>query len=310
MHDVDDLETNDVQGVARKYRGIGLMILDRFVAAVRTDPRPRVRANAVTVILDTCYFGGQLDRARPFLLEALADPDPDVVARAADALAGWFLDDASVKAALSARVPALRAATSSSDSIVQAHAVSALEKMGERPPAENMLRASSSALRRRGIEQAATARDLTAVSLLVELARHDPEVVVRMEAIPVAAELAAPDVRDPLLADLVGDPDDNVANAAIKAAGVLRAAAVQAKLEAIVAAPEGNRTGAAIDALAAIGAATAAPGIATHLNDRATNTLLSVKSALDALIGPARDLQGWQAWARENGYLPAGGTKR
>jgi NAD(P)-dependent dehydrogenase (short-subunit alcohol dehydrogenase family) len=59
-----------------------------------------------------------------------------------------------VKTALAAHTQALRAATSSSDPIVQAPAVSALEKMGERPPAESMLRASNSAIRRRGIAQA------------------------------------------------------------------------------------------------------------------------------------------------------------
>ncbi len=78
------------------------------------------------------------------MLEALADPDADVLARAGDALAGFFLGDSKVKEALSQQAQALRAATSSPDLIVQAHAVSALEKMGERPPAESMLRARTS----------------------------------------------------------------------------------------------------------------------------------------------------------------------
>ena len=304
MHEADDLETNDVQGIARKYRGIGLDILDRFVAAVRSDPRPRVRANAVTVILDTCYFGRQLERARPYLLEALADPDPDVLARAGDALAGFFFGDAKVKEALSQHAQALRAATSSSDSIVQAHAVSALEKMGERPPAASMLSASSSGLRRRGIEQASKAHDLSAAPLLITLARTDPEVVVRMEAIPVAAELAARDVRDQFLGELIADPDDHVGAAAIEAAGATKATALAKKIEAVLAAPEGNRTEAAITALAALGDAAAAPAIAAHLNDRGTDTKWSAKLALDALVGPARDLPAWQTWAREKRYLP------
>lgn len=304
MPDVDDLETNNVQGVARKYRGIGLELLDRFVAAVHSDPRPRVRANAVTVILDTCYFGGQLERARAVLLDALGDPDPGVVARAGDALAGFFLGDSKIKDALAQHTQALRAATSSSDSIVQAHAVSALEKMGERPPAASMLRASSSGLRRRGIEQASKAHDLSAASLLVALARTDPEVVVRMEAIPVAAELAARDVRDQFLGELIADPDDNVGAVAIQAAGSTKAAALTKKIEAILATPEGNRTEAAITALAALGDATAARSIAAHLADRGTDTKWSAKLALDALVGPVRDLPSWQAWAREKGYLP------
>jgi hypothetical protein len=31
--------------------------------------------------------------------------------------------------------------------------------------------------------------------------------------------------------------------------------------------------------------------------------------ALDKLVGPARDLPDWQAWAREKGYLPKTGPK-
>jgi len=308
MHDVDDLETDNVQGIARKYRGFGTTVLDRMVTAMRGDPRPRVRANAVTIIFDICFFGKELARARPYLLEALADSDPDVLARAADALAGSFLDDPTVKTALSQRAPALRAATSSKDSIVQAHAVSALENMGERPAAESMLRASSSALRRRGIEQAAKAQDRSAVALLVELARHDPEALVRLEAIPVIAELASPDVRDPLLNELVGDPNDIVAIAAIKAAGNARVSVVQPKLEAILSAPGGSRTEAAVTALADLGAAGAAPKIAAHLDEGGTDTKLSIKHALDKLVGPPRAYTEWQAWAREKGYLRSSGA--
>jgi HEAT repeat protein len=262
-----------------------------------------VRANAVTIIFDTSYFGGQMERARPYLLEALADPDPDVVARAADALAGWFLDDAEVKATLSTYVPVLRTATASVDSITQAHAVSALEKMGARPPAESMLRSSNAGLRRRGIEQAAKAQDLSAASMLITIARTDPVLVIRMEAIPVAAELAAPDVRDQFLGELIESTDDDVGAAAIRAAGATRATALAKKIEAVLSAVEGNRTGAAITALAALGDTDAAPAIAAHLNDH-FNTQLSAKLALDTLVGPARALPTWQAWAREKHYLP------
>ncbi len=310
MQDVDDLDTDNVQGIARKYRAEGLVVVDRAAAAMRGDARPRVRANAVTVLLDVFYFNQKLASARPYLLEALGDPSPDVLSRAADGLAGWFLDDPAVKTALAAHTEALRAATSSSDPIIQAHAVSALEKMGERPPAESMLRASSSAIRRRGIAQALAAHDLTAVPALVDLARGDPEPVVRMEAIPVAAELAAPDVRDALLGDLLGDPGDGVASAAIKAAGDTHAAALAPKLEAILATPEGNRTAAAIAALGALGDTAAVPAIAAHLHDRSTDTKWNAKLALDALAGPARGLPDWQQWALANGYVAPNGTKR
>jgi hypothetical protein len=61
------------------------------------------------------------------------------------------------------------------------------------------------------------ARDRSAAPLLIELARTDPEVLVRIEAIPVAAALATPDMRDPFLDALVADRDDHVAAAAIQA---------------------------------------------------------------------------------------------
>jgi len=304
MQDVDDLDTNDVQGIARKYRAQGLAVVDRVAAALRSDSRPRVRANAATVLLDLFYFTGQKDKVRPYLLEALADLSPDVVSRAADGLAGWFLDDTAVKTALASHVETLRKATSSSDPIVQAHAVSALEKMGERPPSASMLRASNSAIRRRGIAQALEAHDLTAVPALVDLARSDPELVVRMEAIPVAAALAAPNVRDSLLSDLVGDPNDGVGNAAIKAAGDTGATTLASKIEAILATPEGNRAAAAVAALGALGDTAAVPAITAHLNDPSTDTKWNAKLALDALVGPARALPEWQQWARSKGYLP------
>jgi HEAT repeat protein len=101
-----------------------------------------------------------------------------------------------------------------------------------------------------------------------------------------------------------------VANAAIKAAGDTQAAALAPKLEAILAAPEGNRTAAAIAALAALGDAAAVPRIAAHLADRSTDTKWNAKLALDALAGPARGLPEWQDWARGKGYLPANGTKQ
>jgi hypothetical protein len=34
MHDVDDLETDNVQGIARKYRAQGLAVVDRVVSAM------------------------------------------------------------------------------------------------------------------------------------------------------------------------------------------------------------------------------------------------------------------------------------
>lgn len=309
MSDADDLDTNDVQGIARKYRAQGLAVVDRVVAAMRSDERPRVRANAVTVLLDVFYFRGDKDKARPYLLEALGDPLPDVVTRAADGLAGIFFEDPAVKTALAAHVETLRAATSSSDPIVQAHAVSALEKMGERPPSESMLRASNAAIRRRGISQALDAHDLTAVPALVDLAHNDLELVVRMEAIPVAAALATPTMRDSLLGDLVVDPNDGVANAALKAAGDTGAQALAGKIETILAKPEGNLTASAIAALGALGATAAVPAIAAHLEDRSTDAKWNAKLALDALVGSPRALAEWQAWAHGKGYLPADGTK-
>ena len=300
MHAVDDLMTDDVQGVARRHRYLGL---DAVIAAVRADPRPRVRANAVTVILDAMYFNGRLDDARGYLLDALSDPSPDVEARAADGLAGWFLEDASVKTALRQHVASLGEAATNPDPIVQAHAISALEKMGERPPPAAILAASNSAIRRRGIEQAMVARDASAVPLLIRLAHDDPEVVVRLEAIPVVAALASPDVRDAFLLTFIDGEENHLANEAIKAAGDTRATALVERLRAIVARHEAQRTGSAIAALAALRDTSSVPLIAALISDRSTDIRWNSKLALDVLVGPERGLLEWQAWAQQQGYL-------
>ncbi|HMG52672.1 MAG TPA: HEAT repeat domain-containing protein [Kofleriaceae bacterium] len=303
MTAVDDLATDNIRDITRKYRPLGLDVVDVMVAAMRGDPRPRVRANAVSIVFDACYFAGHLDTALPYLLEALGDPDPDVESRAADVLAGWYLDHSGVRTAVTEHVPRLNAATSSTDRIVQAHAVSALEKLGQRPPAASMLHAQNGAIRQRGVTQALAAHDVEAVPLLVELARTDPELVVRVDAIAAVAELAAAGVRDPLLAALFDDPSDPVAAAAMRAAGTAKAAALAGDLRRVLTAPENNRTDTAIAALTALGDKPAVPAIAAHLGDRGSDAKWNAKLALDALVGETRSLPDWQQWARSQGYL-------
>src|SRR6185369_11608699 len=143
MQEMDDLATDDVQGVARRYRDIGPSAVDKLVKAMRGDSRGRVRANAVTALADVLYHAGRIGDARPYLLEALRDQDPDVVARAADSLAGWLIGEPGVREALARRVPVLREAAGSPDVIVQLHAVTALQQMGEQPPVAGMLAASN-----------------------------------------------------------------------------------------------------------------------------------------------------------------------
>ncbi|HEY2737095.1 MAG TPA: HEAT repeat domain-containing protein [Thermoanaerobaculia bacterium] len=262
-----------------------------------------MRANAVTALLAILAPGDRKREALPSLLAALGDPESDVETRAADGLAGWFLDEAGVGDALTARVPSLRAATGSPDPIVQAHAISALEKMGEPPPAASILAAHNAAIRRRGIAQAAAARDVAAVPLLIELANCDPEEVVRMEAIPVAAALAAPDARDAFLASLIDGPSDTLANVAIRAAGETGATGLGERLRRILASPSGDRTAAAVAAANALKDTSAVPAIAAHLADSSPDTLWETKLALDTLVGAPREVPEWQAWARQRGYL-------
>lgn len=56
--------------------------------------------------------------------------------------------------------------------------------------------------------------------------------MARIEAIPVAAVLATPDVRDPFLDTLVADPDDHLATAAIQAVGATKLADAAANVAA------------------------------------------------------------------------------
>jgi len=93
---VDDLATDNIRDITRKYRPLGLEVVDVMASAIKSDPRPRVRANAVSILFDACYFAGHADTALPYLLQALGDPDADVETRAADVLAGWFLDHSDV----------------------------------------------------------------------------------------------------------------------------------------------------------------------------------------------------------------------
>jgi len=300
---VDDLATDNIRDITRKYRPLGLEVVDVMASAIKSDPRPRVRANAVSILFDACYFAGHADTALPYLLQALGDPDADVETRAADVLAGWFLDHSDVRSVVTAHIPRLTAATSSPDRIIQSHAVSALEKLGQRPPAASVLRAQNAAIRQQGVAAALAAHDVDAVPLLVELAKGDPEVGVRVDAIAAVAELAAPAVRDPLLGALFDDASDPVADAAMRAAGTAKASGLADKLRRSLAAAENNRTDAAIVALTALGDKTAIPAIAAHMGDRGSDALWDAKQALDALVGETRSVPDWQQWARSHGYL-------
>jgi hypothetical protein len=206
---MDDLVTDDVQGVGRKYRHAGPIEMDRLKAALRSDPRGRVRANAVTALISRLVFSPRADELLPLLLRALDDGDPDVETRAAEGLAASFLSAPDVRPALARHADSLRAAVSSKDNIVQTHAVLALQGMGERPPTAALLAAISWANRRVGIEQAQATNDASVAPLLIQIGKSDPEVVIRMEAVPVAARLASPAARDAFLAALIGgaDPD-------------------------------------------------------------------------------------------------------
>jgi HEAT repeat protein len=243
---MDELATDDVQAVGRKYRYAGPVEIDRLKEALRSDPRGRVRANAVTALVSGLVLSPRKDDLRPILLRALDDRDPDVETRAADGLANWFLSDPGVGPALTRHVDSLRAAVSAKDHIVQTHAIWALKGMGERPPTAALLGAISSADRRQGIEQAKEIKDTSAVPLLVQIAKSDPELVVRMEAVPVAAQLAPPETRDAFLAALIdGAQPGHVVEAAIRAAADTGAVAVVPRLRQILAEQKSGDTAAA-----------------------------------------------------------------
>jgi len=250
---MDDLMTEDVQGVGRKYRYAGPVEIDRLTDALRSDPRGRVRANAVTALVGHFVLSPHKDDVLPTLLRALEDRDPDVETRAADGLAGWFLNDPGVRPALDRHLDSLRAAVASKDHIVQTHAISSLQYMGLRPPIAGMLSAINGGHRREGIEQAQATNDASAAPLLIQIAKSDPEVVIRMEAVPVAARLASPAARDAFLAALLDDADPDVVLEAIKAAVETGAVAVVPQLRKVVSERKsGNIAAAAMVALQAL----------------------------------------------------------
>jgi HEAT repeat protein len=252
---MDDLATDDVQGVGRKYRYVSQYVIDNLERVLRSDPRGRVRANAVTALVSGCARVSCSDKVLPSLLRALEDRDPDVETRAADGLAGFYLHVPGVRPALARHVVSLRAAVSSRDFIVASHAISALKEMGERPPTGALLVAVGPSYREDGIEQAGATNDASVAPLLIQIAKADPEENLRTEAVPVAARLAAPAARDALLAALI-DPaqPDHVVRAAIQAAVDTGAVAVAPQLREIVLAdPAGRRSGAvALQALQAL----------------------------------------------------------
>ena len=243
---MDELATDDVQGVGRRYQYAGQPEIDNLRAALRSDQRGRVRANAVTALVSCFVFSPRKDELLPLLLRALEDRDPDVETRAAEGLAVSFLTAPDVRPALARHVASLRVAVASKDEIVQTHAIAALQQMGERPPTAGMLGAVNGEYRREGIEQAKATNDASVVPLLVQIAKADPEEVIRMEAVPVAARLAPPATRDAFLAALIdGAQPDHVVEAAIQAAVDTGAVAVAPQLRQIASDRKSGRTAAA-----------------------------------------------------------------
>jgi len=232
---MDELATDDVQGVGRKYRYAGPPEIDRLKEALRSDPRGRVRANAVTALVSRFALTPRKEELLSILLRAVEDRDPDVESRAADSLAAWFLHDPGVRSALERHTDSLRASVASKDHIVQSHAITALQQMGLRPPATGMLTSMNGEYRREGIEQVKATNDTAMIPLLIQIAKTDPELVIRMEAVPVAAHLAPPATRDAFLSALL-DPAQppEVVEAAIQAAVDTGAVAVIPQLRQIV----------------------------------------------------------------------------
>lgn len=300
----DDLDTDDVQGVARRYRAIGRRAVPALVKAMRQDRRPRVRANAVTALDDVLYHesgGRESPEARTYLLEALRDPDPGVVARAAAALSARVPRDGEVRQALLGVRAVLAEATRSRDRIAQRHATLALGALSERPSAEGLLRSTDAELRRQGI--AAAAQDPAALPALLEVARRDPDALVRLEAIPVAARLAPAAERDALLRELLADPESTLAGAAATAAGAQGATALASVLREILRQPADLRLVPALGALGALRDQEAVPLIVALLSDGRATVRSSCAAALNAILAPTppRTYPEWVAWAQREG---------
>lgn len=314
MSEANDLDTDDVGAVRERYSTIdnasaGTMAM--LKKALEHDPRERVRANAVTAldalpIMDLFGKGAFEQNRRDIrraLIRALDDDAAAVQARAGHALALHDLTDDKAREALRNHLPQLRAAVASPNERVADDALWTLRTMQVPLPLEVLLRSRSERFRETGIEQAGIAQDPAAMPLLVELALKDPVPNIRQRAIQVISERFHGPETEKLLAQLLGDADEQIAAEAATAVARAGATALAPDLRQIVARPTGKaRLIAAIRALAKLKDAAAVPAIAARLNDEqpvAGETSL----ALNSLVGTSRTYEEWQAWAKQQGYL-------
>jgi HEAT repeat protein len=313
VHEIDDLDTDDVGAVRKKYHDVTQTtadVISRLAKGLREDPRSRVRANAATAldelpIMDAfgkSVFAENRRDIRRYLLAALDDPDLMVVARAANALSLHDLNEENVRTTLQQHLGRIRAACAAPSERVADDALWTLRHMDEPLPLDLLLRSSNARFRDMGIEQAGISPDAAMVPPLIAIAERDPEPALRRRAIPVIAEQAPPAVRDALLQRLVEDPDEKVASEAIRAVIKMGMVSLIPQLRQLLGRSSGARLQATIRALGKLGDKASIADIAAHLGadpDARAECVL----ALDALVGPQRSLSEWQAWARQQGYL-------
>ncbi|HEX4417326.1 MAG TPA: HEAT repeat domain-containing protein [Kofleriaceae bacterium] len=314
MSEANDLDTDDVGAVRQHYSTIdhaGADTMATLERALESDPRVRVRANAVTAldalpIMD--LFGkGVFDQnrrdIRRYLIRALDDDAPAVQVRAGAALAVHDLDDDAARAALHKHEPQLRAAVANLDDRVADDALQALTTMNVSLPLEALLHARSERLREAGLDHAGLEPDPAAVPLLVQVASVDPVPRLRQRALEVlAARYHGPEVTK-LFDRLLDDDDDEISAAAARAIARAGDSSLAPHLRQVIAHPAGNvRTVAAIRALAKLADPASASAIAARLND-AQPVAGEASLALDVLLKADRSYAEWQAWAKQQGYL-------
>jgi len=314
MREVDDLDTDDVGAVRERYGKLENATTSTMASlrkALEHDPRVRVRANAATAldamplidVFGKSVFDQNRRDIRRYLIRALDDTAPAVLARAANALAQKDRNDADAREALQKHLPQLRAAVASPDERAADDALWTLRTMQVPLPLDVLLRSTSARFREMGVEQADIEPNPAVVPLIVELALKDPVPAIRRRTLPVLVQQVPADERDKLLVQLLDDADEQVAVEAARAVGRGGVSTVAPHLRQIVAKTGGDaRLPAAIGALAKLNDTAAVPAIAAHMNDEPV-ARAAASLALDALVGPRRVYTEWQTWAKQQGYL-------
>lgn len=179
----------------------------------------------------------------------------------------------------------------------------ALRAMHEAMPLDALLRSPSEVLRQEGIERFGYPAEAPALPLVIDIARRDPIQNLRTGALDVLARSTqVPDVVK-LFGEILDGTDGPLAIAATTAIERSKAVALAPQLrQVIVQRAEVDRKVAAIRALAELRDAESVSVLAARLNE-AQPVRGEVGLALNTLLNASRNIDEWETWAQQQGYL-------